>query len=273
MIRNSKKALTSDNCTDHIRLLQKFKNELKQLPAGSLRAKKIRGKIRYYHYLPSGIPGVRGTESYLGKDKETLRRQLSRKKFIEKGLPLLEEIIKNQELFLKKPSVFNSTEVVAPLPEAYRDLGYSPILDSAESNHPCVWRNEHYEKSSLHPERLIYSTQNGLRVRSKSESIIAGLLEIQDIPFRYEALLVLDERNYYPDFTILNPQDNQIVYWEHFGMVDNEEYAAAMDRKLTVYKKHGIQPWNNLITTYESGANPFNVQQIRRVIKAFLALE
>lgn len=56
-------------------------------------------------------------------------------------------------------------------------------------------------------------------------------------------------------------------------MVDDEDYAASMERKLEAYKRNGIQPWNNLITTYESRANPFNVQTIGRIIKAFLLVE
>lgn len=182
MIRNTAETFTSHNYTTHLRLQQRFKNELKKLTAGSICKKKIRGKTRYYHYLPSGTPGIRGTESYIGKDNEALMRELSRRKFIESSLTILERIIKNQEQFLKNPLVYDPTEVVASLPEAYRDVDYSPILDSTEPNHPLVWRNEHYEKSSLHPQNLIYRTQNGLRVRSKSESIIAGLLETEDIP-------------------------------------------------------------------------------------------
>lgn len=273
MIRNSRNAFKSDNHADHIRLSQKFKIELRKLPEGSLIKKTIRGKVRYYHYLPSGIPGVRGKETYIGKSNEKLKRQLSRRRFIEDSLAQIEDIIKDEENSLTNPTVYDPTEVAASLPEAYKDVDYSPILDSTEANHPLIWCNEPYERSSLHPERLIYRTQNGLLVRSKSESIIAGLLELEDIPFRYEAQLVLDGQNYYPDFTILNPQDNQILYWEHFGMVDDEDYAASMERKLNVYKRHGIKSWDNLITTYESESNPFNVQMIRRIIKAFLLVE
>lgn len=273
MIRNSRKAFISDNCSVNIRLMQKFQNELKKLPEGSLCKKKIRGKDRYYHYLPSGVSGVRGKEIYINKNNEMLIRQLARRKFIEDSLQVLEKIIKSDKQRLKSPLAYDPTEVATSLPEAYKDIDYSPILDSTESNHPLAWRNEPYKKNTLHPEKLVYKTQNGLQVRSKSESIIAGLLESENIPFRYEALLVLNGKNYYPDFTILNPQDNQIVYWEHFGMVDDKDYAMAMERKLEVYKRHGIHPWNNLIITYESETNPLNTQRIGRIIKVFLRAE
>ena len=202
------------------RLIHKFKNELKKLPTGSLRKRNIRGKDRYYRYLPSGIPGK---ESYIGKDKEALKSQLSRRKFIESSIPILEKVIKNEKRCLENDMTYDPTQVAASLPEAYKDVDYSPILDSAGHSHAADWCNEPYERGTLYPEKLIHTTQNGLRVRSKSESIIAGMLETYDIPFRYEALLTVGKDRYYPDFTLLNLQDNQIVYWEHFGMADNNE--------------------------------------------------
>lgn len=272
MIRNSKEAHIADSYSDGVRLLQKFQNELKGLPEGNLIKKNIRGKARYYHYLPSGIPCVRGKETYINKNNERLIKQLCRRKFIEDSISIIEKVINADDQHLKRPMVYDPMEIVASLPEAYKDVDYSPIFDSTK-DHPLAWSNEPYEKNTLHLDKLIYRTPNGLLVRSKSESIIADLLEREDIPFRYEALLMLDEQSYYPDFTILNPQDNQIVYWEHFGMIDNKDYAAAMERKLEMYKRHGIHQWNNLIVTYESESNPFDVQKIKRIIKAFLCVE
>lgn len=52
-------------------------------------------------------------------------------------------------------------------------------------------------------------------MRSKSEVIIADLLNKEGIPYRYEFPLYLKEFNtVYPDFTILNVRKRKEIYWE-----------------------------------------------------------
>ncbi len=273
MIRNRVIATVVDDYKAQLHLLNKFKDELKNLPVGSICVKKIRGKDRFYHHIPSGIPGVRATQVYLGKRDEKLRTGLCRRKFIESSLPDLEKTIKLEKLFLENYAGYDPGEVAERLPKPYRDIDYSPILDGTGQNPSSLWLSEPYEKNTIHQHMLVHKTQNGLRVRSKSESIIAAQLESNDIPFRYEALLSLNGHKYYPDFTILSPQDNRVIYWEHFGMWDKDEYVKAAERKIAIYKKHGILLWDNLIATYETGANPLDAQNVRKVIKAFLLPE
>ena len=87
------------------------------------------------------------------------------------------------------------------------------------------WCAESYETNSSHPENLIHTTLAGHKVRSKSEVIIANLLYTNHIPYRYEAALALNELTVYPDFTILHPTTQQFFYWEHFGMMDKNNYC------------------------------------------------
>ncbi len=50
------------------------------------------------------------------------------------------------------------------------------------------------------------------------ESIVLKFVEY-GIPFRYEAALRLDDKVYYPDFTIRHRETGKIIYWEHFGLM------------------------------------------------------
>lgn len=254
-------------------LLQKFMNELKYLPEGKLVVKHSRGKDRYYHYKPSKTPGVKATETYLGVKDEKLIVALSRRRFIEESILVIQEIINCGESYYDNCPEYNPTQILQKLPAAYRNLDYSRDLDLMDNKKGSTWMNEDYPRHELYRENLIHTTQNGLRVRSKSESIIAGILETYDVPFRYEALLKLDGNDYYPDFTILNPQDNRVIYWEHFGMVDKEEYAESMYRKMENYIKHGILQGDNLIVTMETKDSPLNARKIRNIIKAHLLSE
>lgn len=107
-------------------------------------------------------------------------------------------------------------------------------------------------------------------VRSKSESLIAVSLAQHQIPFRYECLLDINGQILYPDFTIMHPISQKIFYWEHFGMMDNFNYAKETLCKLQLYCENNIIPGKNLITTYETSSSPLCYDTIEKYIQMFL---
>lgn len=251
------------------RILTDFKKELEVLPIGSLNIKYIKGRPCHYHYIPSTEPKKRGNLKYIQKNRIDFLEALSRRRFIETSIPILEDIIVLEDYFLSSYPDYNPQRIISSMPKAYKFNNFIPSIRMF-SEHSKEWCDEPYIKSAIHPEHLIYSTPSGVKVRSKSELIIASELEIAGIPYRYEASLPLEGRNFYPDFTILNPKDKKIVYWEHFGMPDNPEYAASMNEKLSIYRRNKIIPWHNLIETYEMSGIPFNAHLIRNIIRQFL---
>ena len=123
----------------------------------------------------------------------------------------------------------------------------------------------------FYADGLAHCTSKGLKVRSKSESIIATLLDMNGIEYRYEAPLTLGDHTFYPDFTILRPSDRKLFYWEHFGMMSNQAYHEQAFKKLNAYIQHGLMPWDRLIATFESNEDAFDAQQIDKTIKILLA--
>ena len=95
----------------------------------------------------------------------------------------------------------------------------------------------------------IYLTENGERVRSKSEVIIANLLKDKGINYTYEETLQIGDITLHPDFTLII--NNKIYYWEHLGMLNNEKYVADWKRKKQTYASAEITESNNLIITTE----------------------
>ena len=93
---------------------------------------------------------------------------------------------------------------------------------------------EPFDRNEMYPDGLIHRTLGGKIVRSKSEMIIAGILEANDVPFRYEAALNLGNHTYYPDFTILTPGRGELLFWEHFGMMSDEEYEFSAYKKMYI---------------------------------------
>ena len=251
------------------KLVDKFESELKHLPEGGLCRKVIKGKPYLYHYIKSQTEDGTYKQRYISKADDYLKTSLKRRHFIEKSLPFLLANIKAAEVFIEMYHPYYPSDIITTMPKVYNDLHYEELLDGV-INDSTAWSKENYKKSELYPELLIHNTIGGVKVRSKSEAIIAGLLEMNNIPFRYEAALELGELTYYPDFTILKPRDNEIIYWEHFGMIDNDEYNLSMEQKMLAYRKHGILPWNQLITTFETEKGSIDARNIQNIIKAFI---
>lgn len=106
-------------------------------------------------------------------------------------------------------------------------------------------------------------------LRSKSEMMIDMFLFLNKIPFRYECILNLGTSTIYPDFTVRHPRTGEILYWEHFGLMDNYKYCQNMHSKLQLYTSHGIIPSIHLITTYETNQNPLCSNTVEAIIQQY----
>lgn len=85
-------------------------------------------------------------------------------------------------------------------------------------------------------------------VRSKSEVIIANLLHEREIPFDYEIQLrAPDGTMKLPDFTVR--WAGEVWYWEHEGMLHDQNYKDYQSLKHQWYEKHGFA--DRLIVTTE----------------------
>ena len=74
----------------------------------------------------------------------------------------------------------------------------------------------------------------------------------------------------YPDFTILNTENRQEIYWEHLGMMDDPNYVDMAIKKINTYEQNGILLGKNLILTYETKKNPLNSKTIKLIIQHYL---
>ena len=91
-------------------------------------------------------------------------------------------------------------------------------------------------------DRLIHRTARGEAVRSKSEVIIANLLDAAGVDYRYEEKLEIDGVTKFPDFTIDDDDTGVKYYWEHLGMLSDERYRRRWNEKLKWLRGHGIVP-------------------------------
>jgi hypothetical protein len=96
-------------------------------------------------------------------------------------------------------------------------------------------------KSVFLDDHLVYRTERGELVRSKSEWIIADKLYRAGIDYQYEQAVMLSGVERYPDFTIVDDDAGVTWYWEHNGLLSDKEYIERWERKLEAYRREGIE--------------------------------
>lgn len=242
------------------RKIFELQKEIKQAPPGDLIC--TQNSIYTKWYVSIG-----GTSKYIKKKEREYAERLARKKF-EKFQ--LEE--QKQELRVLNDYIASLEKIPRKSQQLLGDRRYIELLQhwgKKSAGRYQEWMFGKYEKNRNHLENLIHVTKSGYVVRSKSEMIIADALYANNIPFRYECELSLGEMTLYPDFTIINPVTEEIVYWEHFGMMDVPSYINTCFNKLNIYAQNGIIPTISLIATYETEHIPLNSARVEAVIESF----
>ncbi len=256
-------------------LLKEIRDRLPSFPAGSLCRKTIKEKHYYYQYLYQPTEREEGgraeKQHYLSAKETSLRSALTQKAYCRAAAKLLEENVRAAELFLSSYTPYIPANIWASLPDIYNDM-VTPTADQGKEKDLLIetWLSQRPAFSPPYPEQLIYRSPRGLFVRSKSESLIAAMLDNHGIPFQYEVPLQIEEKIYFPDFTVMRRSDHQVLYWEHFGMMEDETYRQHTYSKLHHYANSGILPFERLITTYESPVQPFDAAHIDRLIRTLL---
>ena len=129
-----------------------------------------------------------------------------------------------------------------------------------------TWKKQEFERLTFREDTPEFYTKKGLRVRSKSEVIIAEMLDDMNIPFIYEKPLKLKNEIVHPDFTLLDIKDRKEIYWEHFGMMDDMEYRNNAFYKIRSYESNGYCQHDTFIWTFETSKYPLNTKAIRKMI-------
>lgn len=93
-------------------------------------------------------------------------------------------------------------------------------------------------------KNLIHQASNGVMLRSKSELLIYQRLLDKGIEPEYEKKIIIKEVEKLPDFTIENPDKGITYFWEHCGMMHDQEYRERWEEKYAWYLENDIKLWN-----------------------------
>lgn len=237
---------------------------------GHLTKARINGYIRWFHVLSSDESSAGKKEKiYLSQKDNTLLRHLASQLYCNCALKVKKNQLAATELFLKKLARTEKYSLrIMHDPDLLCLLNHPDPMQNAL----IKWQNADYPKNNKHPEALRIKAAGGHLVRSKSEAMIVASLVSNNIPFRYECGLSLSGATVYPDFIILHPMTGKLFIWEHFGMMDDKEYAANAARKIHAYIQNGYIPAINFIMTSETKDHPLDYQKVELTIQEYFML-
>ena len=235
---------------------------LKNAPEGSLKIVKKGKRAELYHR--TGKSDRQGT--YLNKSNLALAKKLAQKDYDTRAAKILDHKIKLLAVLEKAYPKKDLEGLYDTYPQKVKQLIKPLHLPSEE--YCSQWEKVSYKGRSFDNTTTVYISDKGERVRSKSELIIANALFHSKIPYRYEfPLHIKSFGDFYPDFLCLNPHTGCEILWEHFGLMDNEDYRNKAISKLAKYSEAGFVPGRNFIYTMETTKTPLNSWFVKRVIQ------
>lgn len=238
---------------------------LLNVPEGTLRLSKSQGCVQYYH-CTKGSPhnGI-----YIHKNDIELAKQLAQKSYDEKIYDYTEKTIKYFDRLLSCYTDEKIAEIYAN-----EHIERQKLITPLEPTYDQLiekWISTPFKGKGFAEGAPVIMTNSGIRVRSKSEKIMADYFDSLGIVYKYECPCHLN--NYgtvYPDFTFLSRKTHKEVYWEHEGMMDNPEYARTAILKIETYAKNGIICGENLILSFESSISSINTELLKIMTDKYL---
>lgn len=246
------------------KIVQVTESRLKDAEEGSLRLSRSQNCTQFYYCTEEHKKGV-----YLSKSKEGLIRRLAQKSYDEKVFRLAMKRLGQIERIVRD---YEDDEIVNIYRKEHpeRQKFVQPVEISWEQKFE-KWKSEPYKGKEFYGENPVILTEQGERVRSKSEKIMADYFFRNGIEYKYECPLYLKGvGTIYPDFTFLSPKNGVEIYWEHQGRMDDPGYVQKAVRKILSYEKHGIFVGERLILTYETEQIILNTDKIEQLVRKYL---
>lgn len=243
----------------------KLEKRLTDAPGGRLSTSRDgrTGTVGFYYVAEDN------TRVYLNQSRKDLIQRLAQKEYDRKALRLVEKELRSLRRILdycEMPKLEDAYDQCVPEKQAY----ITPVIRSDEA-YRKDWLSQKYDKKKPVGNDHPFSTEKGDMVASKSEEREANYMFHHGYDYLYEKRVDLVDNGRptwrYPDFTILDPVTREEVIFEHFGMVDDEEYRRNMFDKIRLYEENGYIIGKNLLFTFETRDQPLTMDQFIGVLE------
>ena len=206
---------------------------------------------------------------YIGRNSLMAASALAQKDYDLAVMRSAEEELKVLRPLIRKYEKGIAEDIYPKLHPERRNL-VVPFFPSDEE-YIQKWLDEPYDRPGFSEGDPEFYSDKEIRVRSKSEILIANKYDYNNIPVKYEVPTYLDGFGWVnPDFTMLNIRLRKEYIHEHFGKMDDPEYAARNIAKLNAYMKNGYFPGKNFICTFETQKEPFDARIMDDIINTYL---
>lgn len=265
------------------KLIERYDRALQELPEGYLTIRKRADGADYFvNTVTLSRHGKKRKQTYLKRSEGQKIWQLQIKRLMQEAIKRMARNVQREKKWLAQYENYDFVSIQSALRPAYRDLApeqlrrgqyfYSADILELAGSTPEVLAG--IQSGRFHVEGRTQRTLSGILVRSKSEVIVADTLTYLEIPFLYEAearLLDADGKEIvlHPDFTILCP-DGTVLYWEHLGLLQDEDYAGSFAKKLYLFHRNGFTIGQNLIVTADDRSGRIDSLQIRELAERLI---
>ena len=245
-------------------IIQEKRKTVEVAPKGIINIAHSDKRVQYYYKDDS--KDVK--RKYLKKTEESLIRELCQKDYDERVLVSAEKEYTRLKMLQK---IYQKGTCEDIYEKIHRDRkNYITPIVLPNDEFVLDWIQQEYIRKGFSDDYPEYYTDNGERVRSKSEILIANALKKYGVPYRYEAPLYLEGLGIiHPDFTVLNIRERKEYYWEHLGKMDDSEYVEQALHRINVYQKNNLFPGDKLILSYETYKHPINSKNIDKMINQY----
>ncbi len=238
---------------------------LENVPEGQLRISNRKGIVQYYNRKNRSDRGGQ----YISKADMPFIIKLAQKEYDLDALQAIHKERRQIDLIIDSFSLRKAEDIYDELNEKRKQL-VAPVIEPT-AEFIDNWMKIPYKRMDFAPDVPEFYSNQGLRVRSKSEIIIANTFDEEHVAYKYECPLDLGRYGIFlPDFTILDPRTRKEIIWEHFGMMDDAGYYESAGKKLIIYERCGYYLGENLIVTWETKDYPLNGLAIKSKINRYL---
>ena len=254
------------------RLLAQMEKQLKALPdtGKKLSLSRVKNLVKYFvcdGYAKNGNPINR---IYIPLSQIEVAKEIARREYCEREF---NEISRRLRVLKMLIGIYKENKMIKIYSAMHPDRRalVEPIIVPDEE-YVTKWQGEEYIRKGFSDGTPEFRSERGERVRSKSEIMIADKYFLSGVPYKYERPLLLKNGNYiHPDFTVLNRRLRKEYYHEHFGMVDDPQYAVNMVKRISEYRRNGIYIGEQLIVTFETSSTPLQKSDIENIISHYLS--
>ena len=214
----------------------------------------FKSPTRIYYYTQKMVNGKR-IRNYLGTVESEIVKQFKKRRFFRDMLNALEFDYVLLSGTLEKFRDYSPAAIHRQLPSSYKNLPDECYVDD-RFEELKEWAAEEYKRNPYPLPTDPNVARDGTPMRSKGECMWYDNILFEKIPVRIEPELILTGKSgktykFYPDFVFMC-YDGSLIIVEHFGKLDDENYAATNLPKIKDYHDCGYTLGDNLIITSDN---------------------